>query len=41
MHFAMICCLSNHGAKIHIFFDTDALSQIFCFLSPSIVWLIE
>ena len=24
MHFAMICLLSNHGAKIHIFFDTDA-----------------
>ena len=24
MHFAMICCLPNHVAKIHFFFDTDA-----------------
>ncbi len=29
MHFAMICCLPNHIAKIHIFFDTDAFLVIF------------
>lgn len=29
MHFAMICCLSNHDAKIHIFFDTDVFLDFF------------